>query len=264
MDDLIHGIRWFVEALLRPLDGLVPWVSLALLAVPTAAIMLVVVRWTSPQRVVTRARSQMAAAIFEMRIYLDRPSQLLRAQGRLVVWSALYVAALLPSLLVMAGPLGLLYLHLEIRHGIAPAPAPSLAVARIEVAGAVALRDVAIDASGRVAVAARVHAEDEHALYARFAIAEPGTHHVVVRAGGTRTTATIEADPDADVVSPERRSGIAALWALGAEPPLDGAALRSISIRYPERTAGMPWWLSWLGPATVFALVLRRRFGVAL
>src|SRR5690606_20318731 len=56
MDTFIHGIHWLVEALLRPFDGLVPWVSLAIIAIPTAAVILVVVRRTSPQKLVGTAR----------------------------------------------------------------------------------------------------------------------------------------------------------------------------------------------------------------
>ncbi len=264
MDTLIHGIHWFVEALLRPLDGLVPWVSLAIIAAPTAAVILVVVRRTSPQKLVGTARARMGASIFEMRLYLDHPLQLLAAQGRLIVWSIIYVGCLLPSLLVMAAPLGLFYVHLEIRHGVAPMPAPGTTVARIEVAEGVVLRDIGIDAPAPLAVTARVYAEDEHAVYARIAIAAPGRHAFTVRAGSERVETSVNADPDTDVVSPERRAGISQLWAISAEPPLDGEAIRSITIQYPERTASVPWWLYWLGVATVLAMLLRRRFGVAL
>jgi hypothetical protein len=263
IDALVHGIHWLIEALLRPLDGLVPWVSLAIIAMPTAVLILVVVRRTSPQKLIARSRSQMAASIFEMRLYLDHPLQLLRAQARLVGWSVLYVACLIPSLVVMAAPLALLSVHLEIRHGLAPLAAPQSTVVRIEVANGISVRDVAIDVDDSLAVTARVHVDDERALYARIAITQPGSHRFIVHAGETRTEATLEADPDSAVVSAERRAGLSQLWAFGAEPPLDGA-VRSISIPYPERSSAVPWWLYWLGAATVFALLLRRRFGVAL
>jgi hypothetical protein len=263
MDTIIHGLHSFVEALLRPLDALVPWVSLAIIAVPTAVLVLVIVRRTSPQRRVARARAQMAAAIFEMRLYLDHPRQLLRAQARLVLWSVAYVLYLVPSLLVMAGPLGLLYLHLEIRHGVAPFSAPETTVVRIEVADGVSLRDIALESPPSLAVTARVHAEDERALYARIAIRAPGRYALVVRSGETRVATALEADAEVDVVSPERHAGVAALWALGDEPPLTGA-IRSITIPYPERGGGPPWWLTWLGLATVLAMLLRGRFRVAL
>jgi hypothetical protein len=259
MDAIAHIAGQLVEGLLVPLDGLAAWASLAIVAVITAIAMLLVVRWTSPQRTLERARARMAAAIFEMRLYLDHPRQLLWAQGGLVKWTAIYLACLLPSAVVLAAPLGLLYLHLEIRHQHAPFTAPTSAIVRFELDGD--LRELAIDPRP----AARVNAQDEQAVYARIPIASARDHVLTARTGTTEVPVVIAADPRVDVVSPERRRGVAQLWTPGAEPPLDGA-IRRISIQYPERSAALavPWWLYWLGGATVVALLLRRRFGVVL
>lgn len=266
MAAIADGLRWLAEAVLRPLDGLAPWAQLAVVAAITAVIVLVVVRHTSPQRTIARARAQMAAALLETRLYLDHPARMLATQVRLVAWTATYVACMLPSLAVLALPLGLLYVPLDLRHGLAPLPAPGTAIMRIELGAGVAPRDVAIEPGAGVAVTARVHADDERAIYARLAIRTPGTHAIVVRGGGAAQTKRISADPGAAVVSPERRGGLAQLWAAGAEPALEGDAIRAIAIPHPARPDALPvpWWLYWLGLATAIALVLRRRFGVAL
>jgi hypothetical protein len=264
MATVVHAIGWLVETLLRPLDELAPWASLAVVGALTAVILLVVIRWTSPQRRIRHARSQMAAALFEMRLYLDHPLQLLRAQARLFGWTIVYVLYLVPSMVVLVAPLGLLFVHLEVRHGLAPLPAPSTTVVRVEVAPGISPRDVAISAAQPLAVTARVHADDEHAVYARVELRARGSYPIVVRAGADRATAQLIADPDASVVSRERNHGIAQLWAFGTEPPLDGEAIRSITIPYPDRASpfAVPWWLYWLGIATVLAIALRRRFAV--
>lgn len=266
MENLVHAPRWLVETLLRPLDLLVPWASLTIIAVVTAVVMLVVIRRTSPQARIRHARAQMAGAIFEMRLYLDHPLQLLRAQGRLFVWTVIYVGYLLPSMAVLLAPLGILYLHLEVRHGVAPLPGPTQVVMRIEVADHVVLRDLVVEPKGAVEVTGRLHAEDENALYVRLAITEKGTHTVTVHAKDAIATMDVVADPSADVVSPERRHGIAHLWAIGAQRPIAASEFRSITIQYPERESALPvpWWLYWLGLATAVAMALRNRFGVAL
>jgi hypothetical protein len=266
MDFVVHAVGWCIEALLRPLDALAPWASLAIAGVLTGVIALVVIRKTSPQRRIRHARAQAAAALFEMRLYLDHPLQLLRAQGRLVLWSFVNVAYLLPSMLALAVPFGLLFVHLEIRHGIAPLAPHATVVMRIEVAPQVSPRAVTLDTRGAVAVTARVHAEDEHALYARLAVRGAGTHAVKVRAANAEVVTPIVADATADVISRERRHGIAQLWAFGAEPAIDGDTIRSISLPYPDRPSpfAVPWWLYWLGVATVAAMALRQRFGVAI
>ncbi len=278
MNHVVHAIGWCVEALLRPLDALAPWLSLAIVGALTAVVMLVVIRRTSPQRRIRHARAQMASTIFEMRLYLDHPLQLLRAQGRLVRWSVVYVALLLPSMLVLAAPLGLLLVHLEIRHGVAPLPPSATAVVRVEVAPEVATRDVEVETSDGLDVSAQVHADDEHAVYVRVHVRRPGTHTLTVYAGDEQAKTKVVADATAPLVSPERSHGIAQLWAFGADTPIATDAIRSISIPYPDRPpyfalpgwvswigiTTVPWWLYWLVVATVFALLLRNRFGVAL
>lgn len=265
MEALIHALRWAIEQVLRPLDALVPAVSLAVIALVTAVLMLLVIRRTSPQRLIEKSRAQITASIYEMRLYLDHPSRLFAAQGRMLGWSVIYMLCLLPAMLVLTLPLGLLLLHLEPRHGLAPLEAPSTVIVRIEVDG-VSPREIAVEPTGALELTAPlVRAEDEGAVYARVAIRKPGTHRLVVRAGDETVTKQLVADPDASVVAPERSSGFGYLWSLGAEAPAEGA-IRSIAVPHPDRDLAlpMPWWLYWLLLATVFALLLRRRFDVAL
>jgi hypothetical protein len=266
---IVHAVRWAVEAALRPLDALPAAVSLSATAALTALAMLVVVKHVSPQALIARARDRMAACIYEIRLFLDAPGRVLRAQGRLLGWTVVYMAALLPAALVLTPPLGLLYLHLETRHGLVPLPAPSTVVLRVELAPGREREPLAIRGDDAIRVTAPlVRAPDEHAVYARLAIAAPGTHRVTVTAGAERVAKRLDAGPSA-AVAPERAGGWRHLVSLGDEPPPDGDAIRSISVRHPASEAGLlglavPWWLYWLGSATVLALLLRRRLGVAM
>ncbi len=264
MTAVSHALRWIVEAVVRPFDSLAPWVSLAIIGAITAVVMLVAVRRVSPQRLVTRSRAQMAGAVLEMRLYLDHPRRVLAAQGRLIAWTVIYLACLLPAILVLAAPLGLLYLELAARHDVAPLKTPTTAVLRVDLADDADVRDVSITPSSRIAVTARVRDAEDHAVYARLEIYARGEHEVVVRAGDTEVTKKISADPDADTVSPERRGGLSYLWATTDEPPIDGGPITGISLAHPARDEALPvrWWLYWLGAATIVALLLRKRFDV--
>jgi hypothetical protein len=268
VDTISHAIRTVVETLLGVLDPLPPAISLAVIAAATAPVMLVAARYTSPQRLIARARAQVAAAIYEMRLYLDSPRRVLRAQGRMFAWTGVYLACLVPTMVVLGPPLGLVYLHLDARHGLAPLPAPSTVVVRIELAGGVAPGTVDVVATGAARLTAPlVHAPDEPAVYARVAIDAPGTHHVTARVAGAEVAKRLDADPDAAVVSPARVGGVAHLWADTVEPPPETDAVRAITVRHPERVdpgLPVPWWLYWLGLATILALGLRRRFDVEL
>ena len=88
-------------------------------------------------------------------------------------------------------------------------------------------------------------------------------------AGDDRVEKRLDADPEAERVAPDRRGGWAALLSLGDEAPPDGDRIRAISVQHGEREQAwfglaVPWWLCWLGASTALALVLRRRFDVAL
>lgn len=271
MDAILDAVRWTCRAALWPLEALPPLVALSVVSAVTALAMLAIVKRVSPQRLIARARDRMAACIYEMRLFLDAPGRVLRAQARLLGWTAVYLAALLPAALVLTPPLGLLYLHLETRHGLAPLPAPSTVVMRVELAAGHERTEVAIrpPPGGQVSVTAPlVRAPDEPAVYARLAIARPGTHEVSVSAGGDEVTKRLDADPRAVRVAPERAGGWRKLVSLGDEPAPGGDVIRSIAVRHPaiDRLPGLPvpWWLYWLGSATILALLLRRRLGVAM
>jgi hypothetical protein len=267
---LIEALSWTVEAVLRLLDMVPATASLLAVSALTALLMLLAVRLASPQKLVARARDRIAACIYEMRLFLDAPGRLLRVQGRLLGWIAAYLLTLLPAAIVVSPALGLLYLHLETRHGLAPLPAPSAAVLRIELAPGFDGQQVQVAPVGPVRVTAPlVRAADESTVYARLAVEEAGEHIVLVSAGGERMAKRLDADPSARRVSPERRAGWRQLLALGDEPPHDGDAIRAVSVQHPERHhawlgVAIPWWATWLAVSTVLALLLRGRFDVAL
>jgi len=270
LDAIAHALRRACAALLGPLDSLPPALALSAVAAVTALVMLAIVKLASPQKLIARARDRMAACIYEMRLFLDAPGRVLAAQARLLGWSGIYLAALLPAALVLTPPLGLLYLDLETRHGLAPLPAPASVVLRVELAPGKETGPVTVLATGPVRVTAPLlRAPDEPAVYARLEIAKPGTHEVTVTAGAATVTKRLVADPGATRVAPERRGGWGHLVSLGDEPPPEEGAIRSISVTHPERESAvvglaMPWWLYWLGSATILALLLRRRLGVAM
>jgi len=268
---VLYAIRWLIECGVGLLDPLPPLVSLALVAVVTGVLAVAIATRVSPRRRLARSRDQMAAAIFEMRLFLDAPRRVLAAQGRLLAWTTSYLACMVPAAVVLAIPFGTLFLQLELRHGRAPIAAPATVVLRIALASGVDTGSVGVTTAHGVAVTAPyVIAADEPAVYARLRIDEPGTHHVSIHAASEVVDKEIVAAPGVRV-TPERRAGLAQLWMSGAEPPLAGDAIERISI--PHRARGrlrvgfahpwlgisMPWWLYWIGLSTIAGLVFARR-----
>jgi hypothetical protein len=275
MGVVVYRLRWLIDCFLRILDPLPALLSLTILAILTAWIMVVAIARVSPQRQLARARDQMAASIYEMRLFLDAPRRVLAAQARLIGWTVAYILCMVPSALVLAIPLGLLFLQLDIRHGVAPIKAPATLVAHIALAPGVDGRTVTLtsDDAAIETTAPLLFADDEPAVYARLRVARPGTHHLVVHTGSETIDKLIVASPG-DRVAPERSSGLAELWSLGTEPPIDSSAVVAISIPHPKQASlrvgvgpvavSMPWWIYWLGLSTILAFVLAKRRGIAM
>lgn len=266
MGTVAYGLRWAVELLLVPFDAMPPWLGLTLVSVLTGAGMLWVVGKTTPQRRLERARDRMAAAVYETRLFLDAPLRMLRAQGRLLGWGGAYVGYMMPALLVMIVPLGLVFLSLDARFGYAALPVGEPIVVRVALDGDGADVTAELPAEAGAITAPPLYDARAGAAYFRVQLAEPGTHTLTVRAGDATATKRLSADPSALQMAPDRASGTDLWLSVGSEPPLS-APFTSITLAQPPTTdtwLGMPWWLYWLLVATVAALALRKPLGVVI
>ena len=272
MATVAYWIRAPLELLLYPLDRLARFWGLTVVALLTALLMIAIIARVTPQARIRRARARMAGALYEIRLFLDSPSRVLRSQATLLGYTVVYLVLLLPALLVMAPIIGVLYLHLDVRYGLEP-----IAVGR-SVVVAVAIDDdvdgyevaPAEPVDGLAVTAPPVYVEDENKVYMRVDVIAPGTHRFTFAAGGQQVTKTIVAATAAAGVAPERRRGIATLWARGHELPLPAAGpVSAVTVAYPIAQRewlglDMPWWLYWLLLATVAALVIARPLRVAI
>lgn len=268
MTIVIHFLRRLVELTLAPFDAMPEGLALTLLSVLTGALLLFVVRFTTPQRFVDRARNRMTSAVYETRLFLNDPARLVIAQGRLLVWSVIYVGTMLPAFVVAALPMGLYFLHMDGRYGRAPASSLEPMVLKVDLSPGVDARDVRLEAPTGVKVAAGpVVLEGPRQVYWRLEIENPGVHELRLFAGGETAVKRLVAAPGTPV-SETRTAGLAGLLEQSVEPPLpSGSAFAYIGVPHAERTdtwLGMSWWLYWMVLATVAALALRKPLGVAI
>lgn len=272
MDTLIHGLRTGIEYGLRPFDALPAFWALTLLSAVSGAFMLWVVGKTTPQRRVEIARSRMASAIYEMRLFLDSPVRIVRSQGRMLGWSFAYIGYMLPAFVILTLPLGLLFVHMEARYGQAALPTGVPIVITVTMEPGAALSEIAPGAlpPGVRVTAPPLRVTDEDRVYLRAIIDQPGTYALPVRVGDAVVEKRLVADPTAQAMNTERCRGVCLLASYGDEAPLPGAlGVASIMVEHPAADQawvplGMPWWLYWLLVATVAALALRRPMNVTL
>ena len=114
-------------------------ITLAALAVLAVAgvVSAVAARWTFPrysdQAKVRAARRQIKASLYELRLFVDEPAVLLRAQRRLVTSNLRYLALMLRPLLIISGPMFFLMTVLDSLYGYGPITQGASAVVTVNV-----------------------------------------------------------------------------------------------------------------------------------
>lgn len=248
------------ELALAPFDLLPPTLSVLLISVLTGVFALLVVRGTTPQARLARARDRMLAAILEMRLFLDSPGRVFAAQGRMLRWATEYTALALPAILVMALPLTWLALHLDLRYGLQPLPPDGDVLVRVELDRPAEL--TVLPSAGIEATAPPFSLPSEQAVLLRLRVSD-GAEPLRFDAGGRTYDKLLSTGSPA---SPNRLAGFPALFAVGREPRLPGAgpvtAIRVPHERSAERMLGLPWWGLWLLVSTGAGFALRGSLGV--
>lgn len=266
-----HILHRLAGILLAPFDAMDPMLGLTILSILTGIAMLWVFGKTTPQAKIRKAKDRMTAAIYEVRLYLDSPVRVASATARMLGWTSVHLALMLPAFVIIGPPMGLMLLHMDMRYGKAPLPIGEPVLVKIQVDNNATARKIRIKPDSKHSVlvtAPRLFVEDEKTLYIRTVITEPGTHTLVVDTGKTSTKKRLAATPDPRTWSPVKTSGITLLWSQTAEPPLrPGGSIKMISVRHPpnnRRWAGLPWWGYWLLISMGAAVLLGRRLGVEL
>jgi hypothetical protein len=245
----------------------------------TSLVLLVTFKWTSNQRAIANTKRQVLAGLFELRLFQDDPLLMLRAAGGLLAQQVRYLRYALVPVLWVAIPLSILFAHLEtyygydalrpgqqavvIVHARGDGPPPQ-AAPTLEAPPGVRVETPCVWAPSRAEGAWRI-AIDREGDYELRVIWNPQTPSAATFTTRLRTTTDVVArqpfTPGGSVLSQ---------WLHPAATPLPAdAPIDSIEIGYPARAiavAGlaMPWWAVFFGLTTVFVLLGRAWFQIAL
>ncbi len=267
MGTIAHGFRQLLDFTIWPLVGFGPWVTLTVASMITALAILLVVRYATPADWITRSRSQIAASIYEVRLFLDSPLQVIKSQGRLLGYTGIYLLAILPALIIMTVPMGLLFLQLELRYQVDPVGVGEPVVVTVKAEDGIDVTSIGAEVGDWGQITAMVRDPLAQAVYMRLVVAKPGARTLTITHKDERIEKRIDASAELDSISPIRSKGLGMWWQVTGEPPIDSAAIAEIEVATGSRSvevARMPWWLFWLLLSTIFALVLRKPFKVTL
>jgi len=228
-------------------------ITLAALAVLAVAgvVSAVAARWTftrySDQAKVRAAQRQIKASLYELRLFVDEPAVLLRAQRRLVTSNLRYIALMLRPLLMVSGPIFFLMTVLDSLYGYGPITQGASAVVTVKVQPSVDLGSTlpAIEATQGIALETPVvRIPGEYRFYWRIRATGAGSERLKVLLNGAVYEKSVRAGGEFTVVSRRRVRSIFAWMLNPTESRLPPGVIERIEVAYPT---------AWL---TVFGLTL--------
>jgi uncharacterized membrane protein (DUF106 family) len=269
----------FVEAALFPFRNLPPVVGLSVVSLVTAAGMLLVFRATSDQRRLSAVKRAIHAGFFEMRLFNDDLRALLRAQVEILRQNLVYLRLSLVPLLWMLVPLVLLVAHLQFYYGYRGLQPGGTALVKVRVKSELATGApdgggpaLALEAPPGLRVETPVvwiPALDEAAW--RIGAERAGDYELAVSVDGRALTKSVRVSDALGRRSPVRPGASwldQLLYPAETAIPAD-APVESVSVTYPDRPVSLfGWELHWMvvffALSLIFALLLRRPFGVVI
>jgi len=260
------------DLLLAPLDRLPALAGIAILALASAVLMLLVFRATSRQRELAAVKRAIQADIFEVRLFNDDPVMVLRVLGAVVRHTGQYLRLSLVPTLWLVVPLSLLLIQMEFHYGYGGLTPGTPALVTVWLAGDHTAHDpggISLDAPAAIRVASPAVWFPTLRQVTWSVVPESrGAFELRIRtAGGTYVKSVVVSD------TRERRSplrqgpGLVEQILYPSEPPLPaGAQVGAIEVGYPSR--GPVWNLHWsvlyLGLCLAFSLALRGPLRVAI
>jgi hypothetical protein len=208
----------------------------------------------SSRRALRLARRRMRAHLLAMRLFGGDPVVVLGSQGRLLAWSARYMALLLPPFLLVAIPLFFAWDSLDAVWGRAPLAPADTAVVTARVRGELSGAQLIVPAFLAVE-SPPVRVPDEREVSWRVRVRQAGAGEATVRIGTGRAGQWIEARPGLHYL-PERTA-------------LSGGPIEWIEVRYPRAYPSLVGvsadWVVWFCLiSSVTALALRGRLRLTM
>lgn len=269
MSILYSVVGAIFDALFAPFAGLPASVTLVPISLAFTVFALLVVKWTSNQDAVNRAKDQWQSGIFEIRLFNDDIGAIFRAMAH-VFWNVgKQLGLMVVPLLWMLVPFAILIPQMEIQYGYSGLEAGQSVLLKVTLDGAgdptAPSPGLRLETPSGIDVetpAIWVPARDE--VLWRVSASAAGDYELkIVSAGGETTTKTLVSSDGIVRRSPYRTTGFWTQLLFPGEAPLpsDGS-VREVSLPYPGRTVNLlglelHWLIHFLILTVILAFALR-------
>lgn len=271
MSLLNAGLVAAADTALGPFRTLPPLVGLGIISLLTAVVMLVIFKRTSDQARLDAVKRKIHASLFEIRLFNDDFSAILRAQADILRHNATYLRlSLLPMIWVIV-PLVLVIAQLQFHYGYAALQPGDEVLLKARVRSG-AGDAVSLEAPPEVKVdTPAVWLPGASEVIWRMRPTAPGRFDVRVKTGAETYTKTLQVAGGVVRRSPVRvESGLMNQLLYPSEPPLprDGS-ISEIAVAYEEQDLpvlgmNLNWMVVYFVLSLVFAFALKKPFGVTI
>jgi hypothetical protein len=257
-----------IAGILSPFSGRNAMMSLVPLSVLLGIAMLWMFRHTSNQSAIRKAKRELQASLYEMRLFTDEPVLIWKAQWGLIKANIRYLAMMLVPALVFSIPMVVIFTQLECFYGYAPLEPgqPAIVTVHMKNAGGPAPSLHAPDGIAVDTPAIRV--DEGRQISWRIRALRPLKGDMQFVFPDETVVKSVQAGIGPQYVSERRVSSALDLMLHPAENRLPAGPVDWIELRYPAVTVhALGLDLSWLIWIVMFSmasgLALKKRFRVS-
>jgi hypothetical protein len=240
--------------------------TLAALGVALGLLLLLLLRKVSNQQAVGHIRRQLQACLYELRLFVDEPAIVWKAQMRLLWLNVRYLALMLRPALILAVPMLFLFSLLEPFYGKAPLEVSEASLVTVKLAhlpGALVASPILQPPPGIQVETPAVRIQGTGLICWRIRARKPASGLIRIVFPTEIVTKTIASGTKPGLLSMRRVQSLWQLFWYPTEAPLPVGSVEWVEIGYPPRAFSwlgleLPWfvWVLVFSIATV--LVLKR------
>jgi hypothetical protein len=246
-------------------------ISLATLGVALGLLLLLILQKVSNQQAIRSIRRQLQACLYELRLFVDEPALVWKAQLRLLWLNVRYLALMLRPALILAIPMLFLFSFLEPFYGKAPLAVSKPSIVTVKLAGGpdVRLSPPVLQTPDGIAVetpAVRMQGTGQVSWRIRAKKDTSGSLRVVFPTEIVSKRITSGSSPR--LLSTKRVQSLWQWFWHPTETMLPGGNVEWIEVSYPSRAFSwlgldLPWYVWILLFSILTVLALKKPLGVA-
>ena len=280
MNIIAHIITWLngwmnalSVALRGPMSAMPPWLSLTIISSVLGVVMLIPVKYISPQTAISRARDRIKARLLAMKLFKDNIPVVLKSQMQVILAALMLPVYMLPPVLVMLLPFSLVLGQMGVWYQARALDVNEQAVIVMQLSeseNSLLPPVVWLSTDAVEVVAGPVRVPSKQQVYWKIKAIQPGVHQLQFDVGNFRVSKELSIGSGFMPVSMKRPSmHIGDLILYPAEKPFGKDSLvQSIEIGYPDRVAPVTgsgnWVISLFVISMIAALAVKPIVGVKL